>query len=132
MNLISIEYRSAAVRSLQAMLGISVLCLSCSVRPAPHTEDLATVETRLNYMRELPQVAWVDRHPPATIVIGWKEQGPDFGALNRAAATKASQVTSGVRIVSVRDFQRSMWQQVTPICESTTTSGTPPFDSNCQ
>ena len=108
-----------------------VLAIGCQGIGPPGPEELDKVEARLNYLREIEEIAWVDKHPPATILIGWKKHPVDsFGTINRAAAEHASEIARGVRIVSIRDFQRTMWQQVTPLCESTTT-GEGKFTTNC-
>ena len=108
-----------------------VLAIGCKGIGPPDPEELDKVEARLNYLREIEEIAWVDKQPPATILIGWKKHPVDnFGTINRAAAEHASKIARGVRIVSIRDFQRTMWQQVTPLCESTTT-GEGKFTTNC-
>jgi hypothetical protein len=94
---------------------------ACSGTEAPPPRDLENVEARLKYLRELGDIAWMEKQPPATILIGWKKYPvDDFGAVNRAAAGHASKFAKGVRIVSIREAQRTLWQQVSPLCESLT------------
>jgi hypothetical protein len=54
----------------------------------------------------------------------------DFSEVNRAAAGHASKLAKGVRIVSIRDGQRTMWLQVSPLCESLTL-GEGNFTTSC-
>lgn len=123
------------IRQAPTLIGCTVLLTlflaGCTGIDAPKPGQIDTVAAGLNYLREMEQIAWVDKQPPATILIGWKKHPvEDFGAVNRAAAEHASKIARGVRIVSIRDFQRTMWQQVTPLCESTTT-GEGKFSTTC-
>jgi hypothetical protein len=89
------------------------------------------VEARLKYLRALGDIAWMEKRPPATILIGWRKYPvDDFGAVNRAAAGHASKLAPGVRIVSIHEAQRNTWQQVTPLCESLTL-GAGNFTTTC-
>ena len=124
------------IRCIQGLNGCGillslVLASGCRGIDPPDPGELDKVNERLNYLREIEEIAWVDKQSPATILIGWKKHPVEsFSAINRAAAEHASKIASGVRIVSIRDFQRTMWQQVTPLCESTTT-GEGKFTTNC-
>ena len=40
---------------------------------APPPGDLENVEARLKYLRKLGDIAWMEKQPPATILIGWKK-----------------------------------------------------------
>ena len=124
------------IRRIQGLSSCGILlslalAIGCKGIGPPDPEQLDNVNTRLNYLREIEEIAWVDKQPPATILIGWKKYPVEnFGTTNRAAAEQASRIARGVRIVSIRDFQRTMWQQVTALCESTTT-GEGKFTTNC-
>jgi hypothetical protein len=47
-------------------------CSTIEAIEAPAPKDLEKVEARLNYLRVLGDIAWMENQPPATILIGWE------------------------------------------------------------
>jgi hypothetical protein len=127
----NLSLMSGWAKALNAWCVFATLLLVLGCKGAPEPGELDSVEARLSTLRDNPEIAWVEKHPPATILIGWKKHPVEgFSAVNRMAAEQASRIARGVRIVSIRDFQKTMWHQVTPLCESTTT-GDRKFTTTC-